>query len=588
MEGMKVTQTGLAGNVLGKYRLIAELGHGGMAEVFLAVARGPAGFNKLLVIKKIRPQLAEDPEFLSMFLDEARLAARLNHSNIVQTIEVGQEGRQYFIAMEYLEGQPLNRVLHRTGRENGLPLGMHLRILSETCAGLHHAHELCDYDGTPLDVVHRDATPHNVFLTYDGQVKVVDFGIAKAMNSTSETRTGVLKGKVAYMAPEQAQGERVDRRADVFSVGVMIWEALVGRRLWKGLNDVAILNHIIAGEVPAPSTLNANVHPRLEQVCLRALARDREVRYATAAELQADLDAAIDELSLKGSVKEAGRFIAQAFTEERGKMKVIIEQQLRSAKSLGTAEYEAISLPQMDVNAISGSRPSMGSQPNAGSGSHPSHPTHSGPQSGQYPSALSSGAFNPSSVVPGTDPSFRSSLTASMAPAQSRGAGRAALVSAIAASGAVALAAILYVATNRPEAPPAAPVVAQTSTPEPKPTQPAAAKEVELKISASPPEAKLYLDGKPLQGNPSTTRLPQDGTGHELRVEAEGFVTRTRTITLEKDLALELALEKEPKKSGGGGGPARVNTGGGNGSITGDPKAKKGQRVIEDKNPDGP
>jgi len=214
-------------NVLGKYRLIAELGHGGMAEVFLAVAQGPAGFNKLTVIKQIRPQLADDPEFLSMFLDEARLAARLNHPQIVQTNEVGHEANRYFIAMEYLEGQPLNRVVNRVGRER-FPLAMHIGLLADTLAGLHYAHDLTDYDGTPLEVVHRDVTPHNIFITYEGQVKVVDFGIAKAMNSSSETKTGVLKGKVAYMAPEQARGEKVDRRADVFSVGVMLWEAAVG------------------------------------------------------------------------------------------------------------------------------------------------------------------------------------------------------------------------------------------------------------------------------------------------------------------------------------------------------------------------
>src|SRR6185437_8026107 len=251
LEGSQGTSAGGA-NTLGKYRLIAELGHGGMAEVYLAVVRGPAGFNKLVVIKQIRPQLAEDPEFLAMFLDEARLAARLSHPNVVQTNEVGQEGSRYFIAMEYLEGQPLNRVLHRVQKTGGIPLALHVKILSDVLGGLHHAHELADFDGTPLEVVHRDVTPHNVFITYDGQVKVVDFGIAKALNSSAETRTGVLKGKVAYMAPEQARGERCDRRADVFSVGVMLWEAATGRRLWKGVPDITILQRLLAGDIPRP------------------------------------------------------------------------------------------------------------------------------------------------------------------------------------------------------------------------------------------------------------------------------------------------------------------------------------------------
>src|SRR5690349_17441022 len=162
--------------------------------------------------------------------------------------------------MEYLEGQPLNRIVHRLQRAGqSLSLGMHLRVLIEVCSGLHHAHELTDYDGTPLGVVHRDVTPHNVFVTYDGQVKVVDFGIAKALNSSAETRTGVLKGKVAYMAPEQARGERVDRRADVFSVGVMMWEAATGRRLWKGVPDLTVLHRLINGDIPSPRGIDPDV-----------------------------------------------------------------------------------------------------------------------------------------------------------------------------------------------------------------------------------------------------------------------------------------------------------------------------------------
>ncbi|MBI4957406.1 MAG: serine/threonine protein kinase [Myxococcales bacterium] len=329
---------GQSTNTLGKYRLIAELGRGGMAEVYLAIVAGPAGFNKLLVVKCIRLHLAEDPDFLAMFLDEARLAARLNHPNIVQTIEVGNADGRYFIAMEYLEGQPLNRVLHRIGREQ-LPLGSHLRILVEALAGLHHAHELTDYDGTPLGVVHRDTSPHNTFVTYSGQVKVVDFGIAKAMNSSAETRTGVLKGKVAYMSPEQAQGDKVDRRADVYSAGVLLWEALAARRMWKGQSDIVVLNQLLSptAEVPPPSSVRP-VPQRLEQICMRALARDRDRRYATALELGRDLEDAMDALGMRGSTREAGELVGREFADERGKIKGIIEEQIRSASDMSTGE----------------------------------------------------------------------------------------------------------------------------------------------------------------------------------------------------------------------------------------------------------
>ncbi len=335
---MAVPETGAGG--FGKYRLIAELGHGGMAEVFLAIASGPAGFNKLLVIKQIRDQLADDPEFLGMFLDEARLAARLNHPNVVQTNEVGEDGRRYFIAMEYLEGQPLNRIAQRLAKDGRLTLAMHVRILIEALAGLHYAHELTDFDGTQLQVVHRDATPHNVFVTYAGQVKVVDFGIAKALGSSSETRTGVLKGKISYMAPEQALGERVDRRADVFAVGMMLWEALAGRRPFKGQNDVVILQKLVAGEIPRPSTVRDNIPELLEAICMKALAHNRADRYATAEEMARALEAALDKLGLRAQLRDVGDLVTRAFADERVRIRSVIEAQMASLRSTG--EYPAV------------------------------------------------------------------------------------------------------------------------------------------------------------------------------------------------------------------------------------------------------
>ena len=342
MEG-----TEAASGALGKYRLIAELGHGGMAQVFLALARGPAGFNKLAVIKQIREQLADDPEFLTMFLDEARLAARLNHPNVVQTNEVGEDGKRYFICMEYLEGQPLNRIIQRVGRENGIPMGLHLRILCEALAGLHHAHELTDYDGTPLQVVHRDVTPHNVFVTYAGQVKVVDFGIAKALSQSAETKAGVLKGKVAYMAPEQARGDKVDRRADIFSVGVIMWEALVGRRMFKGLTDVVIIQKIVNGQLQSPRSANPNVDEKLDAVCMKALAHNREERYETAADFQMAIEQALEATGDRSNLRDAGKLIQQHFEPERQRIKVLVEAALsggpRASGEFPLAEISSIS-----------------------------------------------------------------------------------------------------------------------------------------------------------------------------------------------------------------------------------------------------
>ena len=280
----------------GKYRFIAALGSGGMAVVHLAVVHGPSGFNKLVVLKQIHPEYSEDPEILGMFLDEARLAARLSHPNVVQTNEVGHEGERHFMAMEYLDGQPLSRVLRRLQRHGGLPLVMHLQVIADTLGGLHHAHELADYDGSPLGVVHRDVNPQNVFVTYDGAVKVVDFGIAKARNAVTHTRDGMVRGKVAYMAPEQVLNDRVDRRADIFAAGVMLWEAATGARPWKGVAEPTMMKALLAGEFPAARGLAPEIAEPLEAMIRKALSLDRRDRYATAAELQGAIEAYLETL----------------------------------------------------------------------------------------------------------------------------------------------------------------------------------------------------------------------------------------------------------------------------------------------------
>ncbi|HEY2367230.1 MAG TPA: serine/threonine-protein kinase, partial [Polyangiaceae bacterium] len=339
---------------VGRYRLIAELAHGGMGDVYLGVAQGPAGFSKLMVIKMLRPALADDEQFLAMFLEEARLAARLNHPNIVQTVEVGNEGRRYFLAMEYLEGQSLQRLRQRVAKEHPFPLGPHVRIIVEALNGLQYAHDLVDIDNRPLGIVHRDATPHNIFVTYDGQVKVVDFGIAKAMDSSLETRTGELKGKVAYMPPEQASAQRVDRRADVFALGVMVWEAAVGRRLWKGLNEVAIMHELLTGNIPSPRSIDPRVPPELDAICKRALALRADDRYATAADFAADLERFLANIGDRTTSRDIATLTSTAFAEDRRELREIIDNQLRGIRSGDDALAPMPKLP-----ATGGGTPSM-------------------------------------------------------------------------------------------------------------------------------------------------------------------------------------------------------------------------------------
>ena len=398
MEG-----TEAASGALGKYRLIAELGHGGMAQVFLALARGPAGFNKLAVIKQIREQLADDPEFLTMFLDEARLAARLNHPNVVQTNEVGEDGKRYFICMEYLEGQPLNRIIQRVGRDNGIPLGLQLRVLCEALAGLHHAHELTDYDGTPLQVVHRDVTPHNVFVTYAGQVKVVDFGIAKALSQSAETKAGVLKGKVAYMAPEQARGDKVDRRADIFSVGVMMWEALVGRRMFKGLTDVVIIQKIVNGQLQSPRSASPTVDEKLDAVCMKALAHNRDERYETAADFQAAIEQALEGIGDRSNLRDAGKLIQQHFEAERGRIKTLVEAALSGTMPRTSGEFPLADVSSVSKISVAGSNqglPIIQDPPTYDPDGERIHPLASASSTGSHNKRSGEGTLTSSALTP--------------------------------------------------------------------------------------------------------------------------------------------------------------------------------------------
>jgi serine/threonine protein kinase len=336
----------------GRYRPIAELGRGGMATAYLCVAQGPGGFNKLQVLKYLRPDLAADEEFLTMFLEEARIAARINHPNVVQTNEVGYDGVCHYIAMEYIEGQTIENVIRRAKKQgNGsIPLDMHIRMLSDALAGLHHAHELLDFDGTPLNIVHRDVSPHNIMVTYDGFVKVLDFGIAKAADSSSDTRSGMLKGKYAYMAPEQYGGTGVDRRADVFAVGVMLWQAMTSQRMWKGVTGTEIIARVIKGDIKRPSEVAPDVDEKLEALCMKALAHAPEARFATAAEFQEALDRYLRDRSVVLMPRDVGQYVGDLAVESRSRIRAAVESQL-----VKTAEQSA-DVPVLLLNNPEASR----------------------------------------------------------------------------------------------------------------------------------------------------------------------------------------------------------------------------------------
>jgi len=323
----------------GKFRILAELGQGGSSRVWLAVARGPSGFNKLVVLKSMKDELKNEPDLAQMFLNEARLAGQLSHPNIVQTNEVFEHDGLPVIVMEYLDGQSLATILSRSRTGGGFSLNLQLRVLSEALAGLHAAHELRDYSGLLLEVVHRDVSPHNVFVTYDGQTKVIDFGIAKLCGLAETTESGVIRGKLHYMAPEQISAGRIDRRADIYATGVMLWEVLTGVRMWRGVNEAVVMNRVLGGKLPELLAINPAVPPRLAQLVARATALSPEDRYSTAAEFQAAIDQYLEESGQEPRPREVGDAVAKLFSDRRQERQVIIERELTRVAEQTEDEY---------------------------------------------------------------------------------------------------------------------------------------------------------------------------------------------------------------------------------------------------------
>ena len=317
----------IVGERFGKYLLVGEIAVGGMAEVFLAVHRGVGveGFIKVVVIKRVLPHLTSNPDFVRMFVDEARLEARLEHSNIVRTYEFGEVDGHYFTAMEYLPGEDLCKVLNNLAVSRQLmPLHIAVGITSQVCHGLHFAHQFTDTAGKPLNLVHRDINPANIIITYGGEVKVIDFGVAKS-NANVRTISGTIKGKVAYMPPEQVLGGEVDQRADVFSAGVVLWEVLTGRPLFLRNNEAATLYAIMNAPIPPPSKLRTEVPSQLDKIVLRALARSPAERYASAEEMANDLDDLLAQLPRYDARVVAGK-LEELFGSTRAEAKRSIAQ----------------------------------------------------------------------------------------------------------------------------------------------------------------------------------------------------------------------------------------------------------------------
>ena len=472
-------------STVGNYQVIAKLGEGGTAIVYLAMAFGKARFRKLVVTKVLHPTLCSSPEFIESFLSEARLAAQLNHPNVVNTYEVGEDQGRPFIAMEYLEGQSYWSLLKKVGRAS-LPLEAHLEILIDTLAGLQYAHEFVDLNGRPLGMVHRDISPQNVFITYDGQVKLLDFGLAKASCDEQHTKVGVLKGKVAYLAPEQANGGQTDRRTDIFAVGVMLWEALAGRRFSTGTLDVATIHKRISGAEPRIRAILPEVPPLLADACDRALAVRPEERFATAAEMRGALLGIAEQRWQRDRVRALSTLMAEAFSDERTSIRSIVERYSRTAEE----KSDSKELELQSATPVDGPDDAMDD--------------------------------------------VRIDIDASPPPVAPSRWKQAALAGGVLF--ALLAGASFYFLARR-----------EKTSPTPSPREVAAdsrAEPIELLVVTSPPEARAFIDGVAVHGNPVRVKVDRDDRPHTIRVEASGFSTFERKVSFDENLVIKASLSR--------------------------------------------
>ena len=305
-----------AGATIGQYVLQRQLAVGGMAEIWLATTQGPAGFQKDVVIKRILPQFANDATFVEMFLDEARLAASLSHPHIVSIFNLGQDGDSYFIAMEFIEGYDLSRLIVRAKtRGHSIPAQIAVRIVADACAGLDYAHNFVDREGNRVGLVHRDISPHNLLISRNGVVKLVDFGVAKAASSVHKTQTGMVKGKLAYLSPEQIHAKVLDGRSDIFAMGIVLYELLTGERPFGGESELLAISAILNEPHQPMSSFRADLPAGLDEIIARALAKKAQDRFQSAAELERALELWLKEQQQLVTQRDLADFLTGLFSE---------------------------------------------------------------------------------------------------------------------------------------------------------------------------------------------------------------------------------------------------------------------------------
>jgi TonB family protein len=356
----------------GQYTLLERIAVGGMAEVWKARMKGVEGFQKTVAIKKILPHLTDSSDFVTMFIDEAKLAAQLNHNNIIHIYDLGKIGEDYFIAMEFVDGKDLRSILNTARAESRpLPLGLALLVGSRLASALDHAHRQKDFEGRPLGLVHRDVSPQNVLISFDGDIKLCDFGIVKAVTKTSKTQMGALKGKLQYMSPEQAWGRPVDARSDIFSLGSLIFEMLTGRRLFSGESEMSVLDAVREGRIQAPRDLDPRLPLEVNALVLKALARDPDDRFQSSGEMQREIDNILASLKPTPTHADLGSYLQQLFAAEAKAAAPAYSGALSPSSTAGArggagAPSVAVPARQADVAVVAPTGVSKVDEPDAG------------------------------------------------------------------------------------------------------------------------------------------------------------------------------------------------------------------------------
>ncbi len=496
----------------GRYQLVRKIASGGMGQVLLA-KKGSDDFEKLVVLKRILPHLVEDEEFFTMFKDEARITMRLDHPNIARINEFGVENGVHYIEMEYVAGEDLRRIEKRAAAASrGIPIGVVLRIIADAASGLDFAHKAKDLKGEPLDLVHRDVSPQNVLVGFDGSVKLIDFGVAKAAGRAQHTATGILKGKFPYMSPEQAHGEDLDPRSDVFALGVVLWEQLTGRRLFKGENDLATQRLVRACEVPPPSQVEPSVPPGLDPIVLRALAKRREERYADAAEFRL----ALEDYALANGIPTSSSHLS-AFMQDLYAERIARESNPRFLE-------EDSGLTDLDVGGL----PRL-SPPSAGGATVVDRARQSGPQT---------------QVAGGP--------VTQLAPPPSHGSPVPKVLAAVAVLGLVAagLFFALRPPAELPKPPPVEDPVVLKGPGTPTPPQPLA-----VRIESEPSGARVELAGEAVGQTPFAAVIERAKLPVAVRLSLDGYEPAQASLTDMTGQSLALTLKKKPSVKGPGPGP---------------------------------